>query len=290
MAQANQNPGTTPQGSEPQNDGTSQGLPIGTPAQGDPAHSSYGGDNPPPTPPRKIAGKFDTLEEAVEKGYMGLEQGFHAMSEKVGYLTQLFEKAMTPQDQGGSGIPVGRGGPANYDDRGVDAYGRRLQPGEDEIDPKEFILNPGQVLKMRDEKLLNLVGRVVTDAISQSQVVNDFKSQNSDLAKHERLVKAFMDQQDQRLPLATRLANAAQSTRGYLAQMKAEFTGQPARVPAGSEYVEPARGQGQYSDPNAPNLGGNQNQPYSSNDEKELVDYINERQALYASHFGGPPK
>lgn len=259
-----QNPETTPQGSEPQSEGTDNQNQAGT------------GSNA----PRKIAGKFNSLEEAVEQGYVGLEKGYHQLSENVAKLTRIMETAMTPGDDPAyRSAPVGRGGPAS------DPYGRNAPQGEDDIDPKEFILNPGQILKQREEKLLNLVGRVVTNAVSQAQIVNDFKAQNPDLMKHERLVQAFMAQQDPRLDLATRLAESAKSARAYLAQLKAEFTGQPARVPSGSDYVEPARGEGSGNPPipgAAPATLGT--------DEKELMDYINERHALYSSHFGSPTK
>lgn len=267
------NAGTTPIGSEPQS--------AGTDGQGQGQGAGGGGDAPSQPPKRKIAGKFETLEEAVEQGYVGLERGFHEVTTTVNRLTKLIETAMTPpagDDPAYRAAPVGRGGPAH-----VDPYGRGQQ--EDEIDPKDFIMNPGAVLKQREERLLNLVGRVVSSAVSQAQIVNDFKAQNPDLLKHERLVQGFMSQLDQRLPLAERLAEAAKSTRAYLAQMKAEFTGQPARVPSGSEYVEPARGgEGQGGQPPIGTA------PVVDEGEKDLVDYINERNQLYSSHFGSPSK
>jgi hypothetical protein len=269
------NPGTTPQGSEPQNDGTDN-------------QNQQGSESGSSQPKRKIAGKFDTIEQAVEEGYVGLERGFHQLSENVGRMTRLlesaFEEGSNNPPRGGGGVPVGRGAPGGYD-----PYGRYQPQSEDDIDPKEFILNPGQVLKAREERLLQMVGRVVSTAVSNAQVVNDFKAQNPDLVKHERLVQAFMAQTDQRKPLADRLADAATSTRTYLAQLRAEATGSSGRPPAGSEYVEPHRGGTGDAPVGTPQPTGMPGQSISE-DEKELYDYIAERNALYSSHFGGGSK
>ena len=258
MAQA----GTPPSGTEPQNGGTS----TQTPEAGK----------------RKIAGKYDSIEEAVEKGYVGLEQGFHNLSETVGKLTKIMEAAMAGSDESDyrapSGMPVGRGGPA------ADPYGR--QPAHpDDIDPKEFILNPGEFLRKRDEQILIRVGNVVSAAMANAQVVNEFKAQNPKLAKHEKLVQLMLRDENPRDPLPTRLANAGKRAEAYLAQMKAELTGQPAALPNGSEYVERPAGE-PFQPGFQPPAGNNQ----TTAEEQELIEYINERQAGYSSHFGGPPQ
>ena len=259
MAQA----GTTPGGTEPQNGGTS------IQPQSDAGK-------------KKIAGKFDTIEEAVEKGYMGLEQGFHSLSETVGKLTKIMEAAMAGTDdqsdyRAPSGVQVGRGGPAS------DPYGRQSHP--DDIDPKEFILNPGEFLRKRDEQILLRVGNVVSAAMANAQVVNEFKAQNPKLAKHEKLVQLMLRDENPRDPLPTRLANAGKRAEAYLAQMKAELTGQSAALPNGSEYVERPAGE-PFRPGMQPPVGNNQ----TTAEEQELIEYINERQAGYSSHFGGPPQ
>ena len=256
MAQA----GTPPNGTEPQNDGTNNP---------DPQNAAPAGAK------RKIAGKYDSIEEAVEKGYVGLEQGFHSLSENVNKLTRIMESAMAGNDDPAyNATPVGRGGSSS------DPYNRH--PSPDDVDPKEFLLNPGEFLRKRDQQMLGQVANIVQNAVANAQVVNDFRSQNRDLSKHEKLVQIFLKDEDPRQPLRNRLDAAAVKAKAYLAQMKAEANGgnQP---PAADDYIDRPAG-APYQQRNT-----QQSAPQSVNaEEQELVEYINERQAGYASHFGGP--
>src|SRR3990167_1610060 len=91
-----------------------------TPAAGS---GSEGGN-----PPKLIAGKFKSIEEAVEQGYMGLEKGYTELGEKVGALTRILEAALE--------APVPS---ANVRQAGTDPHGRGTPATDEEINPADFI-------------------------------------------------------------------------------------------------------------------------------------------------------
>ena len=220
---------------------------------------------------KKIAGKFDTIEQAVEEGYVGLERGFHSLSENVSKLTKLMEAAMT--------TPVGRNDNPDPYQRG----GQQIDD-PDHIDPAKFLLNPGEFLQKRDERLATqIVGKVV-DLVGNMNAVNEFKAQNPDLVKHEKIVQAFNRDQDPRLPMRERLENAGKAAREYLKSLKVDLNaGNSTRAPNGGNFVEPPTGHG--LQPGAPQ------QPVNDDDgDKELADYISERNRDMAEHFGAPQK
>jgi hypothetical protein len=110
--------------------------------------------------------------------------------------------------------------------------------------------------------------------------VGDFKRQNPDLVKHERIVNAFMAETDQSKPWAERLDDAAKETRRYLASLT---SGQGSPPPGGAHYVEPPSGGSVPMTPVAPGATppGTQNA-----EETELMEYIKERQEDWAAKFG----
>lgn len=258
--------GTTPQGSEPQDDRTDNTNPIS------------GGN-----PPKLIAGKFRTVEEAVEHGYTGLERGYHQLSEQVGALTRVLEAAMTPSsDQGYSRGPSNGGVPIGSAAGGPDAYGRRVNP--EDIDAASFLTDPNKVFQQREERLLSKVGDLVGNVVANAMAVNEFKARNRDLVPHERVVQSFMRDLDPRQYRTTqeRLEKAGQMAREYLTSVRGGPSGVPNQVPQGDNYVEPpSGGQGNYTPP-PPTGGPNQ----MSAEEKELLDYIAERNANLAANFG----
>lgn len=276
-------PGTTPAGSEPQDDGT--GNPNNNPNPG--------------APPRLIAGKFKTVEEAVEHGYQGLERGYHQLSEQVGALTRVMEAALTPDPRTGGysrdpavgGVPIGSGGTGRGDD-----YGRRPDP--DQVDAAQFLANPQQVLAQREERMLNRVGDLVGNVVANAMAVQEFKSRNPDLAPHERVVQTFMRDLDPRQyrTVGERLEQAGKMARNYLTSVRAGPHGVPNTVPQGGTYVEPPTGNAApaYTPPGAnPDgspMGGNLNPANQvSSEEKELLDYIAERNANLNASFGIKP-
>ena len=220
---------------------------------------------------KKIAGKFDTIEQAVEEGYVGLEKGFHSLSENVSKLTKLMEAAMT--------TPIG----SNNNQDPYQRSGRQIED-PDAIDPAKFLLNPGEFLAKRDDKLAGRIVSQVVDLVGNMTAVNDFKAQNSDLSKHEKIVQAFMRDQDQRLPVRDRLEAAGKAAREYLKSLKVDLNADnPNRAPKGGDFVESPTSHGLQS-------GVTQIQNNDASDEKELVDYISERNRDMAEHFGAPQK
>lgn len=246
MAEANQNPGTTPPAA-PQN--PEGGTPIG----------SGGGD-------KLIGGKFKSVDDMAT----AFDQGFHGLNEKIGALTKIVEQAVVSDPRSG-GVPVGRG-------YGPDAYGRGQQPTEDDIDPKDFLLNPGQTLAKREAAMLNRVGNVVVNVVANAMAVQEFKRQNPDLVPHERVVQIFMKEADPRKPINEQLEEAGQKARAYLTSIR-QPTNQP---PTGQSYVEPPAGGQPPSNPMNP-----AGYPTGmAEDEKELFDYVKERQDDLNQRFG----
>lgn len=262
MAQA----GTTAQGQQPQTGNDPQNQPGNQPA----------GDG---NPPQLIAGKFKSLDDMGH----AMDSGYHDLSEKIGQLTRLVEVVVDSRNQPPpyqGGVPVGYN-----NNRGYDAYGRGAPP-QDEIDPKEFILNPGQVLKQREDNLrremAQQVANVVQDVVGNMLVVTNFKQKHPELVPHEPLVQAFMNQTNPRDSLANRLEDAGKKAMDYLAKAGVgRNTQQGNGAPNGNQYVEPpARG----ATPPAANSGNQP--PAASNDEAELAQYINERNQDFAAKFG----
>ena len=219
---------------------------------------------------KKIAGKFDTIEQVVEEGYVGLEKGFHSLSETVSKLTKVMEAALSAP------TPIGSPG----DNR--DPYGRdQRKVADDDIDPAKFLINPGEVLRARDEKLAKTIISSVVDLVGNMNAVNQFKADNQDLAKHERIVQAFMNDTDKRLSTAERLSAAGKAAREYLKGLKVDLNaGNPTRAPTGDDYVEnPSLGR----TPSPAALKAQEDEG-----EAELVSYINERNKDMASHFRAP--
>lgn len=248
---------------------------TGTPAGGQPQGNAAAGT----TQPKKYAGKYDSLEEAVEKGYGGLEKGFNDLNEKFANMTRLLEAAIAPQD------PVPTVGAASYgqpyNPAGyADPYGRNPQaPVPGGSNPAvDFLMNPQAHLDARENALLQKVGNMVTVTVTNLAAVNDFKARNPDLVKHEPLVRTFMAQTDPRKPVAARLEEAAIAARAYIAQ---NFQAPANPAPAGNNYVEPARGN---TVPFAP--GSPPPVAPTAEGEQELVDYLNSRNALRAQNMG----
>jgi hypothetical protein len=240
----------------------------GTPAAGQP--QSEAGN--PATPPKKYAGKYNSLEEAVELGYGGLEKGFNDLNEKFSNMTRLLEAAVAaPQE------PVPTVGGSNYNPQGYDPYSRNTpQPNNFTVD---FLTNPAAHLEAREQAMMQKVANVVSNTVTNAMAVADFKLRNPDLVKHEPLVRTFMAQTDQRRPVAERLEDAAKAARAYIAQ---NFQAPSNPPPGGDNYVEQPRGAITGYAPGSPPP------PPSSTtaEEQALVDYLNDRNATKAQNMG----
>jgi len=262
MAESN-NPGT-PQAAVPQaNDGGT--VPVG--------------NNP---PSRKIAGKYDSVEEAVEHGILGMEQAFHATREDVARLTRIMEQAMaTPMNNQGGHVPVGQ---PNRGSSYGDAYGRGA---DNSIDTTEWLTNPQRILEQREQQLTQRIIQGVEQVVGNAMVVNEFKRANPDLVPHEKVVSAFMRETDPSKNYANRLADAAQLTRNYLMNVRAANGGNANQPPNSGDYVEQPRGPGYNTQGGQPPMT-----PVIAQDpgEAELAAYIKERQDDQMSRFGIPTK
>ena len=242
---------------------------TGTPASGQPQGNAAGTTQ---DPPKKFAGKYNSLEEAVELGYGGLEKGFNELNEKFANMTRLLEAAVAAQE------PVPTVGPSSYSQPGYDPYGRGTPPSQQQA-AIDFITNPHAHLQAREDALLQKVGNIVSNTVTNAMAVADFKLRHPELVKHEPLVRTFMAQTDQRKGIAERLEDAARAATAYISQ---NFQAPANPAPVGHNYVEPPRGAITSYAPGSP-------APVPSNTaegEQELVDYLNERNALKAQNMG----
>lgn len=264
------------------------GAPAGQGGSSSGSGDSGAGGNQ-PGGKRLIAGKYETIEDAVEQGIFGMEKAFHQTREDLARVTRVLEAAVggrnpnpnPPVDPRGGYAPVGtRGtGGGGYD------YGRG-QPNPDDIDPASFITNPGAVLRQRDEQMLRKVAGVVENVVANAMVVESFKRTHPDLVPHERVVRAFMNETDQTKSYSDRLEDAARMTREYLTNVRAANGGNANPAPGGANYVEGPRGGG--GPGGAPPLvpGGGLPPSSASEEEKELMEYISERNKDISARFG----
>ena len=239
-----------------------------TPATGQPGNEAGNNQNQ----PKKYAGKYNSLEEAVELGYGGLERGFSELNEKFSNMTRLLEAAVAPQE------PVPTVGPSNYSQPGYDSYNRGT-PNPSQNYTVDFLTNPDAHLRAREDVMLNRVAGIVQNTVTNAMAVADFKLRNADLVKHEPLVRTFMGQTDARKSIADRLEEAGKAARAYISQNFQQPVNSP---PSGGNYVEPPRGAIQHYAPGSPPpTPGNTN-----TEEQELIDYMNDRNATKAQNFG----
>ena len=218
-----------------------------------------------------IAGKFKTMEEAVEQGYMGLERKVTENNEKLSAVLKVLETAMAAPDPARANtVDVGQSG----SDDNSSQYGR----GTDfKVDPAEFLANPGKVIKQVEDRAYGRAMKSTAELVANAMVVSEFRGRNSDLKPHEKLVGSFMADTDGRKPLNERLEEAAKLTRTYLGKLKAEWTGD-ARHASGNEVVEEP--------------GGARIAAAGDETEKDqtLAEYVRERHMEKASHFGPPAR
>lgn len=241
----------------------------GTPEAGQP-QSAAGA----PNQPRKYAGKYDSLEDAVEKGYVGLEQQVGGLSEKVANLTRLLEVAVTPPEN-----PVPQVGSGSYSSQYGDPYGRNTPPQNQQQQVVDFLTNPQAHLEARENAMMQKVANVVSSTVQNAMAVADFKLRHPELVKHEPLVRTFMAQTDARKPISERLEDAAKAATAYINQ---NFQAPANPAPRGNDYVEPPSGGQPFFAPGSPAPTA----PSNTAEEAELVNYLNERNALKAQNMG----
>jgi hypothetical protein len=243
---------------------------------------------------RKIGGKFDTLESAVEHLLTTGDRSYHETREEIGAIKQLLERAMTPIGSGG-------GGPSGYEGYGNQGYqrGRTQENEDDEINAAEFLSTPGKVLNRREAKFRQEMearqAQMTSMVIGNAAVVLRFQMKNADLDEHEELVQSFLGKTNPRDPLDKRLKEAGKATRVYLAKIKNrdgedDSGGDAGRSPDNDEYVEGAAGsrQGGSRRSAAGDDDGTGSKEPSQDDE--LTEFINERKQFRSSRFAPPKK
>lgn len=252
-----QKTGTTESNSQPQNAGTG-------------------------TKGKRYLNKYDSIDDAVEKGIGGLEQGFHETRAQLKAIQDLLELAVNPAT---GTAAIGTRGNADQGDQG---YRRGPDAPEDTIDQAEWITNPGRALKRinaaRDQQLMNNVGNFVNQAVAGAMAVSDFKRENPDLIEHEHIVSHFMKDIDVRLPLDKRLRQAAKETKAYLKSVRGngKGDGEAGREPEGDEYVEGV-------------ASGHEDLPIGDegkgdNKDDTLDEYIAQRRKDKSKHFMPPSR
>jgi hypothetical protein len=240
-------------------------------------------------PRRKLAGKYDSVEEAIDKGLFGLEQGFHETREQLGAIKTLLERGMTP---------IGRGREDhgyNDDDQG---YNRGRRPREEDgydFDEAEFLTSPKRILRERDKRMIDRAKAEIINTnkrmISDSAAVLRFQMKNPDLDEHEHIVEGFYKRTDPNKNVYERLVDAGKETRKYLAKFKGDNDeGRGAgRTPDNDEYVEGAgrgadrtgqRGEGE----GAAGAGG------VFNPDDQLAQEIADQKAWKARRFVPPER
>ena len=223
---------------------------------------------------KKIAGKYDSPEQAIESLDRGFTKGFHDLSEKLGAVVQLLEGATRGSD---ATTEVGT--------RGREDQGYNRGTAEDEsFDNVSFLSAPGKALKDRDkkleERLTEKFNKRLANAVTNAAIVGRFQAKNSDLDEHEPLVTMFMQQTSPQDGLAKQLIEAGKLTRAYLKKLKAEGKedGDAGRTTSNDEFEEGPAGQRTES------KAGDEGKKVASPDE-ELAASIAEHRQFKSSRF-----
>ena len=193
---------------------------------------------------KKLAGKYDSLEHAIESLDKGFTANFHEQSERSSAIEKILERLVD------GSTSIGTRG----DDRN-DSYARGYGRGDDrEFDSTRFLAEPGRVLHEREEKFREAMEKrtaAITGVIvSNSVTVLRFQMRNPDLDEHEGLVELFMRETNPRDPLGKRLNDAAKRTRAYLKEIKSKGTEiTPGLTPEGDEVIEEPTAEGAHPRP-----------------------------------------
>jgi hypothetical protein len=240
---------------------------------------------------KKYLNKYDSIDDAVEKGIGGLEQGFHETRQQLKAIQDLLELAVNPQN------PSNQGGYSSVGSRGAEdrrgEYGRGEFTIEDSIEPAEWITSPGKALRrvneVREQRLMAGVGNFVNAAVAGAMAVSDFKRENPDLIEHEHIVSHFMKSTDPRLPVDRRLRQAAKDTKAYLTSLRRngkKSDDEAGRTPNNEEFVEEPTGGNEDL-----RLEERASDDGSGNNKDDTLDsYIAERRKSRQKHFAPPSK
>lgn len=239
---------------------------------------------------RKYAGKYDSVEDAVDKGIGGLEKGFHETREELGAIKNMLERALTPIGS--------RGQNDDYNDDGY-RRGRQSRDEGDDFDETEFIAAPKKTILAREAKLKkdieNGLARKNQQMINNAAQILRWQMQNPDLDEHETLVEGFYKRTDPNKTVYERLKEAGKQTKAYLKKLKGDDGDDDdrrnaGRTPDNDEYVEGSAGAGKGNKPKAGDDDDEgKGKPSDIYGDSELAAEIEERRRFKASRFQAKP-
>lgn len=218
---------------------------------------------------RKLyAGKFTSLEEAVEKGYGGLEKGFHETRQELKELKDLIAARLPERSESGDGD-------SSYGQSDRSSYG---VPSEADANVKvlqAFYQNPIQVLQEVANTTEQRVMEKLTKANSTRQqtagAVEAWRANNKDIAAYGDLMQHYVGQTDPKLPIASRLDKAAEQVRKRVLELR---QGRSSSGPGNEDHREAPSGDGGERQP--AQRGGSQ----ESDPEAEMKKYLSMRNVL----------
>ena len=246
---------------------------------------------------RKIAGKYDTVEDAIESLVKGSETSYHQVREEIGAVKQLLERVMMPI---GTGNNQGQYGQSNQSSQYDDPYRRgrsaRDDQDDDDFDPTEFLTRPGKILRQREERLTErMVGEISrrnAGMIANAATVLRFQQKNPDLDEYEDLVQGFLQNStDSREPLDRRLKAAAKLTRERIANLKKSSRDEgdderdAGRSPGSDEFVEGASDRSGRGSRSNEDEAGKTGTP-----DDELSDEVMQRKQWKSKRFAAPQR
>lgn len=228
---------------------------------------------------RKIGGKFDSVEAAVESLVTSGDKNYHEVREEIGAIKQLLERAMTP---------IGAQG--NQDDQGYSRGRQADDSDEDSIDPTEFLATPAKVLKRREAKIIKAMeekqAQRTAALVANAATVLRFQMKNPDLDEHETLVQGFLRETNPNDTLDKRLKDAGKRTRAYLAKLKGkgddDDDDSAGRAPSKDEFVADGQGAGDTG------KAGAKDDDQTPDDD--LASFVSEQRAWKAKRFAAPQR
>ena len=211
--------------------------------------------------PRKLAGKFESVEE-LEKSYAELEKArtqdrmeFSTVREELGQVKSALEQFAYGQSQREAFRPM--------QDPDPQARSQAVLT--------RFYADPEGTLREVEERAYTRLRQ--EQAINQDRVavIQQWTNDNPDLAQYPELVKYYVEQTDGRLNPRTRLDQAAPKVRARILELKGHR--EPSNPQPGDRIEAPGGGSGVPT----------QRQPVQAaptSREAELRAYVAERQAL----------
>lgn len=169
-------------------------------------------------------GKWKTLEEAVDKGYTGLEQGFHKNSEEVAALRRLIEERIPEQ------------APYNPDN---DYRAERPATEASREYLSKFYSDPVGFREEIKRETLQDLQRSQQEATKLQQIYFDWRTDNKDIGDDIALIDFYVRQQPTNLTPRQRLDRAAPFVREHVKRYKVS---QPA-TPTSDDFIEAPGGQ-----------------------------------------------